>query len=122
MALTAAVVWMALPTYPMTWMVDPVPTGTLVTWHSWFDPLVLGYTLFQGPVIALLGTVAAVIAWVAVATRRMHPAAGWTALAAAVVLVLGSVAGLPLAWSHAVVLGLLLLGALWVWRASRAAR
>lgn len=33
-ALTAAVVWMALPTFPMTWMVDPVPTGTLVTWAS----------------------------------------------------------------------------------------
>lgn len=120
--LTAAVVWMALPTFPMSWVVEPLPDARVVTWHSWFDPLVLGYAMFHAPATALAATGAAVIAWVGLATRRPRPAMMWWAVAAAAVLVAGSAVTATLAWPHAVALGLLVAGASSAWHVLRAWR
>jgi hypothetical protein len=119
-ALTAAVVWMVLPTFPMNWMVDPAPYGRLTTWHSWLNPLVPGYGGFHAPVTALASTVAAIIAWVGLATRRPRTAAIWWAVAAAAALAAGSVLLATFEWPHAVALGLLVAGVIAAWCAVRA--
>ncbi len=64
---TVAVVWMLAPTFPMTWGISP--TETLVTWHSWADPLALGYALFS-PVVLAAAVVAAVVGWAGALRRR----------------------------------------------------
>ena len=64
---TVAVVWMLAPTFPMTWGISP--TETLVTWHSWADPLALGYALFS-PVVLVAAVVAAVVGWLGALRRR----------------------------------------------------
>ncbi len=89
------VVWMLAPTFPMVWAPDP--GTTTITWHSWADPLTLGYLILP-PVVLLGVVVAAVAGWYGVVRRR----AGWVpvvccGIAVVLILMLYVIAGVHLA-------------------------
>lgn len=98
---TGAVVWMAAPTHPMRWATEPV------TWHSWLDPLLLGYGHLHAPLTFAAAVVAGVAAWTGVAAEIPRAPSPWPALVAGAILVCGSILVSSYGWSQLLVLVLL---------------
>lgn len=65
---TAALGWMAAPTYPMEWAIGPDELGP-TTWHSWLDPLAFGYGLFP-PVLFVASFFIVFASWIAFFRNR----------------------------------------------------
>lgn len=121
--LTVTVAWMAAPTYPMAWMTDPsLSPEDHVTYHSWLDPLILGYAGFHASVTFIAATIAAALAWYGFAVRDPRRTPSWWAVAAVVVLVGWSAVLGAFGWSQALVVALLLVGAATAVLAARRAR
>ncbi len=66
----AAVVWMLAPTFPMTWAGAAPGAEGPTTWHSWADPLTMGYLLFP-PLVLAATLVAAIVGCIGVIRRRV---------------------------------------------------
>ncbi len=113
----AAVVWMLAPTFPMTWAGAAPGAQGPTTWHSWADPLTMGYLLFP-PLVLATTLIAAIIGCHGVFRRRVTVA---PAVCCGVAVALGTVfllvAGLHAMW----VIPLVLVAASGIlhWRAFR---
>ncbi|MFT3889624.1 MAG: hypothetical protein QM713_15885 [Arachnia sp.] len=110
--LTGVVAWMAGPTYPVVWAVDPnLQVEPAVTYHSWLSPMTFGYGAFHTVLTFVCALLAAASAWYGVAVKKTRRTPAWWALSGAVILVIWSAVLGSFDWSPAAALVGLLAGA-----------
>lgn len=122
--LGCATALMIAPTYPAVWGVqagDGTP-GTTTTYHSWADPLLLGYGHWNGLLALICTAVATGIAvYLLVQKRPQIQVTVWAVMGTVIALIGALIFRLPMSWAW-VAIAAAAAGAVTGWLAARPAK